>query len=72
MRTTSIKLEEDVYTAWKRSGIKLSQVVRMGLMNLNQTPGYVGRIKELEDGNEKLQRKITILMTRVNELERAE
>ena len=69
--TTSVKLEEDVYRLWKQSGLRLGKVVRLGLMNHNQTPGYVSRIRELEEGNEKLQRKITIALQRINELERA-
>lgn len=69
-RITSVKLTEDVYTAWKQTGMRLEQVVILGLQNARQTPGYVGRIRELEEGNDKLQRKVTILMNRVNELEK--
>ena len=69
-RTTSVKLEDATYEAWKRTGMRLEQIIKLGLLHTQQTPGYLGRISELETGNEKLQRKVTFLINRVNELER--
>ena len=71
MRTTSIKLEDSVYEAWKRSGLRLNNLVILGLKAHNQTPGYIDRIRELETGNDRLQKKVTIALNRINELERA-
>ena len=68
--TVSTSLERGLYEGWKASGLKLNHVVRLGLMAARQTPGYIERIRELEEGNTKLQKKLTILMARVNELER--
>lgn len=66
----STTLEKGVYDAWKASGLKLNYLVRHGLMAAKQTPGYIDRIRELEEGNGKLQKKVAILMNRLNELER--
>lgn len=66
---TSVSLRKDVYETWKRSGLKLNHVIQLGLMTHNKTPGYLERIRELEAGNDKLQRKLTILMNTVNKLE---
>lgn len=62
-------LEEPVYSAWKASGLKLNHVIKLGLMSAQQTPGYLGRIRELEEGNAKLQKKLTFVLARLNELE---
>jgi len=69
-RQTSITLEEPVFVGWKRSGLKLGHLVKLGLMAQANQPGYSERVAELEEDNKKLQRKLTILMNRVNELEK--
>ena len=51
----STVLEKDVWERWKASHLKLNHVVMLGLMSAEQTPGYIARIRELEQGNEKLQ-----------------
>lgn len=65
-------LERPIYEAWKASGLKLNHVVGLGIQTARQNPGYLARIRELEEGNDKLQKKLTILMNRVNELERTQ
>jgi hypothetical protein len=56
------------YERWKRTGMRLAHVIRMGLMAAEQAPGYISRIRELEAGNEKLQRHVTFLYNQVNTL----
>lgn len=65
-------LEAPVYAAWKGSGLKLNHVIKLGLMAAQQTPGYLSRIRELEEGNTKLQKKLSLVLTRLNELEKQE
>ena len=69
---TSIILERQLYDAWKASGQRLSHLVRLGLMAKNETPGYISRIRELEEGNAKLQRAVTNALNRIRELEAKE
>lgn len=66
----SSTIDKEDYDNWKKSGMKLGHVIRLGLMSANQTPGYLGRIKELEQGNEKLQRRITAVLQRLDIYER--
>jgi len=66
MVTTSVS--QEVYRDWKQSGMKLNQLVRMGLMAVHETPGYVERIKALEEGNARLQRKLTALSQSLEEV----
>lgn len=69
-RLVTTSLQPQVYDAWKASGLKLNHVVHLGLMSASKTPGFVMRINELEEDNKKLQRKLQILMNKVNELEK--
>lgn len=68
----SSSIEQPLYLRWKKSGMRLNHVIQLGLMSAEQTPGYLERIRELEDGNQKLQQKITRLASRIAEIENTE
>lgn len=65
----SSAIDKALYDRWKRSGMRLNHVINLGLMAAEQTPGYLERIRELEEGNAKLQQKLTLLYTRIVEME---
>jgi len=65
----SSTIDQSDYERWKKSGLKLGHVIRLGLMGAEQTPGYIQRIKELEQGNDKLQRRITAVLQRLDQYE---
>jgi len=64
--TTS--LDEETYKKWRASGVKLNHLVRMGIMAFLETPGYINRIHDLEEGNARLQRKLTALSQSIQEV----
>lgn len=65
----SSAIEKSLYDRWKKSGMRLNHVISLGLMAAEQTPGYLERIRELEEGNTKLQAKITSLARRLADVE---
>ena len=65
----SSTIEKNDYDRWKKSGARLSHIIKLGLMASEQTPGYLSRIRELEEGNDKLQKKLTELMTTIRNLD---
>ena len=68
----SSAIDQGVYQRWKKSGMRLNHVINLGLMSAEQTPGYIERIRELEEGNTKLQAKLTRLAARIAEIETTE
>ena len=65
----SSSINKELYERWKKTGIKLNHIITLGIMNAEHTPGYLQRICELEEGNNKLQAKIGLLAKRIAELE---
>lgn len=65
----SSAIEKALYDRWKKSGMRLNHVISLGLMAAEQTPGYLERIRELEEGNAKLQTKLTTLSRRLADIE---
>jgi len=68
----SSAIDQALYQRWKKSGMRLNHVINLGLMSAEQTPGYLERIRELEEGNGKLQQKLTRLAARIAEIENQE
>jgi hypothetical protein len=63
--SVSSTIDEGVYFRWKKSGLKLNHVINLGLMSAESTPGYLSRIRELETGNDKLQKQVSRLYQRL-------
>ena len=63
-------ISPQVYDRWKRSGMKFANVFSMGMNAVEQTPGYIDRVRELEEGNIKLQKYVTTLYAQNHEMQR--
>lgn len=68
-KSVSSIIEDNDYLRWKRSGLKLRHVIGLGLHAAEGNPQLIERQHELEEGNAKLQKKLTYAMMRINELE---
>jgi len=64
----SSTLDRNTYELWKKSGMRLNHVIKMGMMHATETPGYIQRIRELEASNEKLASKLESVMRKINEV----
>jgi hypothetical protein len=62
----SSAIDKEDFERWKRSGMRLAHVIKLGLMAAEQTPGYLNRIRELEEGNERLQRRLSQIAQQMN------
>lgn len=65
-------IDPEIYRRWKASGMRLSHVISLGLISAEKTPGYLERIKELEEGNARLQKRMTHFATRIAQIESEE
>jgi len=66
---TSVTMDPETYNTWKASGMRLGHLIKLGILAAKNNPQQIERIRELEEGNAKLQRAVSNALSRIRELE---
>jgi hypothetical protein len=68
----SATIEVNDHARWKRSGMRIGHLIKLGLDFAEQKPGFISRIEELEVDKSRLAQKLVIALRRLNEIEARE